>query len=92
MYTVSRCVYHQEKEVGEVLCSDNYSDSIYETVLAIKLRIQEGMGIPTDSITIYRTKRYNIQGYYITVPRTKENIMKENEPAVENFYIEIKYN
>ena len=45
-------VCYQDKEVGKVY--GNESGSTCETVLGIKLRIQEEMGVPTNGIIVYK--------------------------------------
>lgn len=79
-------IFYQDKEVGKVLssrlCKNNHF--YYNTVLSVKLRIQDEMGIPTKSIKIYSCCGTKID------PRTDEHIMKnDNTINLSNHYVEI---
>ena len=89
----SRCwsMYYEEKEIGHIYCANDENFSRYETILAVKLRIQEGMGIPASCVYVYSVRRN--QGHrFENLPRLDKHLRADYSSMDSDCYIEIKYN
>ena len=69
-------VHYQGKEVGQIFCYWG-NEERYETVLSVKLRIQEEMGIPVNCINVKYQKSI-------------KNTVYDDHLMERDFYIEIK--
>ena len=87
-------VYYGDEEIGEVfglkIYDEEDDEEDYETVLSIKLRIQEQMGIPANRVNVYEEGKEDFDGENSTPLRNNDRIVSESYIEIEEANGEFK--